>query len=412
MQKKRLGCISLTGILASLLTSLVLGGLGVVRGGAMFSPGELNDQAGERILGGIQSHAETGGRCAACHSAPWQKVTMAERCLNCHIDLTSDHNNFHTVMLTQSRSLTCNGCHTDHNGQNASLTRMNLSNFPHLSVGFSLQVHRKTSLGVDFSCSDCHGSDLSQFDLENCGECHTRIDRYFTQEHFQTFGPYCLECHDGVDRYGGRFDHNLLPFQLVGKHSNATCADCHSGAQSLVELQATRQDCLGCHAKDDPHQGQFEQDCGSCHTPEDWQQVVFDHSLTAFALTGAHVDVECVGCHTNNLYKVSSSECITCHSDPDYHNGLFSPDCTLCHATSAWLPAQFQSAHTFPINHADERDNACRTCHPIRLTEYTCYGCHEHAPAEITSEHQKDGIFEIADCVRCHPTGLEEEQRD
>lgn len=39
----------------------------------MFSPGSLNAQAGT-TLGGVSSHAEIGGECGLCHTAPWDSA--------------------------------------------------------------------------------------------------------------------------------------------------------------------------------------------------------------------------------------------------------------------------------------------------------------------------------------------------
>jgi len=30
---------------------------------------------------------------------------------------------------------------------------------------------------------------------------------------------------------------------------------------------------------------------------------------------------------------------------------------------------------------------------------YTCYGCHEHQPAQIITEHREEGIPSIENCV-------------
>lgn len=409
MQKRQLGCISFTGILSVILTSLALAGLGISRGGAMFSPGDLNAQAGEQTRGDIKTHAETGGRCSACHSAPWHKQTMAERCLACHTELTLDPADFHTVMLAQSRRVSCSACHTDHRGEAASLTNFDLQNFPHLSLGFSLQAHKKTSDGMNFVCSDCHGSDIAQFNITACIDCHARIDAVYTQQHAQDFGTDCLACHDGVDRYGGSFDHNQHTFQLTGKHAEAACAACHAGARTANDMQAARQDCFGCHAEEDPHEGQFGQDCAGCHTPESWENATFDHSLASFALTGAHVNVECTRCHIDNVFKGTPQDCVSCHADPEIHLGLFPADCASCHTTDAWSPAQFNEAHIFPINHGEGGPSSCKTCHPDNLNTYTCYGCHEHTPGEIAAKHIEEGISDFNDCVRCHQTGEEEE---
>ena len=90
MPGRRLGCISGAGIIAVLVTLLLIAAFVVVRGGSLFIPGPLNAQASGEALGGVRSHAETGGRCAACHTAPWAADTLADRCLACHIPIAAE----------------------------------------------------------------------------------------------------------------------------------------------------------------------------------------------------------------------------------------------------------------------------------------------------------------------------------
>jgi hypothetical protein len=162
-------------------------------------------------------------------------------------------------------------------------------------------------------------------------------------------------------------------------------------------------ECVACHAKDDAHQGQFGQDCAGCHTPEDWKAASFDHSRTAFPLDGAHLNVACQQCHTDNTFKGTPTQCAACHAEPQYHLGLFKQACETCHTTQAWTPAQFNEAHTFPIDHGERGPSACRTCHPDNLLTYTCYECHD--PNEVAAKHREEGIANFSDCVKCHPTG-------
>ena len=84
----------MTGSLAAFLTLLVITGAGIVQGGSQFSPGALNNQPGSQTLGGVRTHAETGGRCAACHTQPWSRQSMSDRCLACHTELTTNHKIF------------------------------------------------------------------------------------------------------------------------------------------------------------------------------------------------------------------------------------------------------------------------------------------------------------------------------
>jgi hypothetical protein len=65
--------------------------------------------------------------------------------------------------------------------------------------------------------------------------------------------------------------------------------------------------------------------------------------------------------------------------------------------------------HIFPLDHGEQGMVSCETCHIERYTAYTCYGCHEHQPGEILSEHIEEGISqtELDDCMTCHPDGRE-----
>jgi hypothetical protein len=408
MQKRKLGCLTPLGILVFIFTLMLLLALGVTRGGAMFSPGELNAQAGTQPRGGVSSHAETGGRCSACHTPPWSRQGMSERCLECHTELVTDPEDFHNIMLAQSHAQGCYECHTDHQGLEASLTTLDLKTFPHLSLGYSLQAHQTMANGQPFVCRDCHPSGVAQFDLAVCTDCHTKIDPAFMQSHLQEYGQTCLDCHDGVDRFGKGFDHNQLEFPLIGRHAGVTCGECHTNKV----YKGTPQECAACHIKDDAHQGRFGQSCEGCHTPEDWAKASFDHSKSAFPLTGAHTNTPCEKCHVDNTFKGTPQECAACHTEPAFHAGRFPGDCAACHSTAAWTPAQFNQPHTFPINHGEGGASTCRTCHPDSLQTYTCYGCHEHNQAEIAAKHIEEGIGDFSDCIRCHPTGQEEEEQE
>ena len=152
-----LGCLSFYGILATLVTVFLVAGVSLARGGILFNPGKLNAQTGPVTLGGVHLHAEIS-RCAACHAAPWGQLKMADNCLACHTDLKQDPKNFHNVMMAQGKIGGCNRCHTDHRGPEASLTSMDLQNFPHNTVGYSLQAHQRMADGSPFKCSDCHSS--------------------------------------------------------------------------------------------------------------------------------------------------------------------------------------------------------------------------------------------------------------
>ena len=337
----RLGCISGTGLIITLITLLVIGGVSVSRGGVLFNPGPLNSQAGRQTLGGVSSHAEIGGRCSACHTAIWQRDKMSDRCLICHQELVNDPQGFHTLMLAQSFSWECHSCHTDHNGAQASLTVLELGRFPHDAAGYSLEAHQKTSAGAEFTCSDCHGSQIGELDLAICTECHQRINERYMDDHLAAFGRECLACHDGLDTYGQAFDHNQQVFSLQGEHASVLCSQCHTGARKIIDLQNTAQACSACHGKDNPHQARFGQDCAQCHTPDGWEEAAFNHSLATFQLIGAHQSVACDSCHPNAVFQGTPQDCYSCHMADDDHMGRFGQDCGQCHTPDTWEGAAF-----------------------------------------------------------------------
>jgi hypothetical protein len=161
----------------------------------------------------------------------------------------------------------------------------------------------------------------------------------------------------------------------------------------------------GCHAKDDAHNGQFSQDCAQCHTTLSWQSATFEHAKSAFPLTGAHQQVACAKCHVQGaagvVFKGTSRQCSGCHADPVYHKGLFSGDCAACHNTTAYTPATFNQAHSFPLKHG--RASTCQDCHPTKLNTYTCLTC--HGSTQTARHHEVANAAQIADCVRCHAGG-------
>jgi hypothetical protein len=544
---KPLGCLSRSGLVAVVLALALLATAGLIWGGRPFSPGPLSAQGGAELLGGVRSHAETGGRCSACHTAFWSEETMSDRCVLCHTGVAAqldDPTSLHGVMMRSSEIKSCHPCHPEHRGSDVPLTILDPGTFPHEATGYSLQGHQQMAEGQPFACADCHGEDLSHFDPARCAGCHRDLDAAYLQAHERAFGSDCLACHDGLDTYGASFDHAQTTFPLTGRHAPLVCADCHPGARSPADLQSTSQNCFACHRADDTHEGQFGQDCAACHTPEEWAQATidhdqtgfplvgahveaacqdchvdaiyrgtaqdcfachqaddahdgrlgqdcaachtaegwaqatfdhaqtafpltgahvevacedchvdnvyhgtpqdcfachqaddahegqfgsdcaachtaegwaratFDHAQTAFPLTGAHVEVDCQACHVDNVYQGTAQACASCHDDPAFHRGLLGSECASCHTTTAWSPARYDRTHTFPLNHGEGGISPCVTCHPDSLTAYTCYGCHEHEPAEIEREHREEGITDFQDCVRCHPTGQEEEGED
>lgn len=177
------------------------------------------------------------------------------------------------------------------------------------------------------------------------------------------------------------------------------CFACH-----LPLRGASADKCMACHKPADIgrltttglpivdgtpfHQGLARQDCTACHrehtdrlAPAKGTLARFDHSMLR-----ASQAADCKGCHTAPETRV--------------HRGV-TAQCSQCHGTKAWKPATLDHARYFPL--VGEHRASCDTCHPRNDTSrYTCYGCHEHTPANIRAEHLEEGIRDYQDCVECH----------
>ncbi len=408
MNAQRPGCLSPLAVISALITLLVLIGVGVNSGFAMFSPGPLNATTGP-ALGGVNSHAEMEQDCGRCHAPFWSSTTMSDLCMECHQavrqelrDPTTLHGSF-----AQTQPIVCQDCHTEHHGPTASLTVMDATSFPHQITGFSLTAHVRQANGDPFTCNDCHGERLTSFDPGRCLGCHQGLDEAYMADHVQAFGAACLECHDGVDRFSD-FDHARTQFDLLGQHRNLTCEQCHVNTRTLVDFQAAPTTCEGCHLQDDAHQGRFGTNCGVCHHPEGWKPAQFDHNLAAFKLEGKHASVQCEACHVNGQFKGTPQDCFSCHRQDDPHQGRFGTACETCHTPNGWKPAQFDhnlAAFKLEGKHASVQCEACHVNGQFKGTPQDCFSCHRQ-----DDPHQ--GRFGTA-CETCHtPNGWKPAQFD
>lgn len=441
MNNNRLGCLTGTGLAAAFITLFVLVGVAFASGGQMFSAGALNAESGEPV-GGVASHAQITD-CKACHTAPWERATMADRCLDCHTEIARQMLSvaeLHGAITQKSPALACRDCHKDHRGKTASLTDLGEHDFPHDALGFSLNGHQLKVTREPFECADCHVEDVSTFASDSCQSCHREMDIAFAQAHLLAFGADCLACHDGVDRFGDDFDHNRFAFQLVGGHTDATCTGCHLDARTLADLQSAPQDCYTCHQQDDEHNGQYGTQCESCHTPTSWDDATFDHNLSAFKLEGEHAEASCEECHVNGIYKGTPTDCYSCHREDDEHNGQYGTQCEACHNPTDWENATFDHSRTnFPLSggHANVRCESCHTTGTFERISTSCASCHAdpafHAgafgtdcqschssnawsPAQFNLSHPEPRVDEEgsgiyhggASCRQCHPSTVRE----
>lgn len=399
MKTNRLGCFTGTGLLAALLTTIIIVGYDYARGGSMFSPGPLSTHSDE-VLGGVRSHAEIGGNCDACHTAPWEGDIMADRCANCHASIAEqmrDVASMHGSIAHNNPELSCRHCHPEHRGPDAKLTELNDEAFPHEVVGFSLNGHQLTAARVPFACADCHADDITEFHLSACDTCHRQQDTTFMIAHNLSFGGACIDCHDGVDRFDEDFSHSTFPFQLKGQHAGLSCDRCHSTARAIGDFARTPQNCYSCHFADDAHAGRLGASCVDCHTENGWTPATFDHDRAAFKLEGEHAEVACESCHENAQFVGTPTDCYSCHQEDDEHDGGYGTDCSACHNPSDWDDAVFDhNRSNFPLV-GGHFGVACENCHSsgqfVSLST-DCASCHGD-PAYHA------GLFGL-NCASCH----------
>ena len=164
----------------------------------------------------------------------------------------------------------------------------------------------------------------------------------------------CSSCHTTVGWDSASFNHNATGFPLVGTHAATPCVQCHVNNN----FKSLPTDCGSCHmaqyrsTTNPPHAASgFPTDCSLCHTTSSWAGATFDHSKTAFPLTGAHTSVACGNCHVNNNFKSLPTDCGSCHmaqykatTNPPHAASGFPTDCSLCHTTASWAGATFNRA--------------------------------------------------------------------
>lgn len=335
------------------------------------------------------AHAKEEKNCNSCH-AGFDKTGQDQRCLACHKDVAADTaagKGFHGH-LPKGRA--CRSCHTEHKGRNYDIVALDRDTFDHGRTDFHL-----TGAHASAACKSCHQEKNGQTKWRDapgrCDSCH-RND----SPHGDQITGNCDACHttDNWRKTTG-FDHSTTTFALLGKHATAPCASCH--ASQKYRFADTR--CVACHRVADVHLGRFGEDCGRCHTEQGWKNARFDHSRTAFALTGAHRQTSCNACHNGSFgaHKLAT-DCATCHSDRDIHLGRNGKECGSCHTTTRWKSPNFDhvKASGFALRGA-HADVPCEQCHQGALTDplkTACASCHVgdsvHGSATMTS------------CGNCH----------
>jgi hypothetical protein len=162
---------------------------------------------------------------------------------------------------------------------------------------------------------------------------------------------------------------------------------------------------------DSPHGKDFKMSCNTCHNADSWKfdkfNATFNHSNTAFPLSGQHGALDCRACHTSLVFTGAKTACASCHTD--IHEQTVGDDCARCHKTASWLVTNVSGLHRqgrFPLVGAHAVAD-CQQCHQsASLQRYDplgvdCFDCHQADFNATTSPNHSLAGFSTA-CYNCH----------
>jgi hypothetical protein len=343
--------------------------------------------------------------CFACHEQGEGFGGLSNECYSCHqqdYETVSDPNHVLANFPTD-----CSQCHT--------INVWIPANFDHRVTAFPL-----TGKHMTVDCSQCHSSGFAGTPT-GCFSCHEDDYNNTTNpNHISAqFPTSCDDCHSTIAWQPATFDHDGLYFPIYsGKHNEEwnDCIDCHNVPSNYSVFT-----CIDCHEHnrqdmDDEHSGvsgymYASTECLACH-PDGSEGSGFDHALSNFPLTGAHLTIACDDCHQNG-YSGTPTDCIACHetdfnnsTNPNHQSLSLSTDCTSCHSTEPeWQPALYpdhNQVYELLGRHLEIAID-CDACHngDYNNNLNTCFECHEGAFNNSTNpEHVSAGLSTL--CEECH----------
>ena len=354
----------------------------------------------------IGAHAVAN--CADCHGGETslQFGRIGNDCASCHLDefmatTNPDHED-------AGFSTNCIECHSLDN-PNWDTEVVDHSFFP-LEKGHDI---------VD--CASCHTAGDFANTPSDCFACHqTDFENTLSPNHQAAgFQTDCAACHTtDVGWMPAQFlAHDIEHFPIYSRAHEGTwnnCVECHANESDYAVFS-----CTVCHANPETDNGHetvsgyaYENSaCLACHPTGDVDGS-FGHDQTAFPLTGAHIGVECLDCHTNG-YAGTPTDCAACHQldfdqtgDPNHSALGLTTDCAQCHTTELdWMPATFDNHDDFyQLNGAHAAiANDCAACHNGDYTDTPtdCVGCHQTDFDQTTDPNHAAVLFPT-DCVGCH----------
>lgn len=302
---------------------------------------------------------------------------------------------------------------------------LGLSQAGNNSPGDLAAVHdRDSELSSRQGCVICHGSGEVSLAFA-CLECHEVIQEHVDGEIGLHGGlgedaaMKCATCHS--DHHGTRFQlinqrsfalagvldaaafpHDLVGWDMHGKHLELDCTECHEHADVEVlpegELRylGLTKDCTSCH--EDPHEGTMDRACADCHGQNTFEDFApFEHDAV-FPLVGSHARATCVDCHSVEDVR---------HSVGALDSGTSRPpvrECIDCHESPHANPFLRNVARTIEMTEGQ----SCETCHVVEHEAFRDVGLEISDELHACSGFPLTSPHEDVSCADCHglPEGV------
>ena len=364
---------------------------------------EIHQQVGFPLLG---AHNTTD--CASCHTSVSQLEfpPLGIECIDCHrqdYEATTNPNHVEAGL-----SENCIECHKMEAPEWTS-SGFNHDFFP-LSKGHEIS-----------DCATCHTSGVFEPISNECVSCHQQdYNSALNPSHRGSgFSSNCMECHT-TDPGWSPADfktHDVVYFPVYsGSHNGEwdRCTDCHTQPETFTLFS-----CIDCHEHNRSSADREHREvngysytsiaCFSCH-PTGREEGSFNHSATGFPLKGAHIQTDCLDCHSEG-FAGTSTACGSCHTNdytqavnPNHINAGISVECEICHTEDGWSPSQFNHAETssFELT-GGHSGKQCSECHQGTTENASpeCISCHQ---ANYNSAENHVAQNYPTECLQCHTT--------
>lgn len=364
---------------------------------------EIHQQSGFPLLG-----AHNVADCVSCHTSAskLEFQPLGVECIDCHRQdflATTSPNHVEAGFSTN-----CIDCHK-------------IDAIQWSSTGFNHDFFPLTKGHEIADCAACHTNGVSETLSPDCISCHQQDFNSTTNPPHPNldFSTTCTDCHTTDPGWKpARFEtHDNLYFPIYsGAHRGEwdKCMDCHTQPETYTVFS-----CTDCHEHNKTSTDREHDEvsgytytstsCYACH-PTGRGEGAFNHDATGFPLKGAHIQAQCLDCHSNG-YASTLNLCSSCHTDnynlatnPNHVSAGIATECETCHTEEGWTPSIFNHTTTtrFELSggHAGRQ---CVDCHQGTTSNASaeCISCHQENYNQAENHVAQNYPL---NCLQCHTT--------